>query len=302
MNVYEVLGIKIGASDAVIVRAYRKKLKETEENLSGQELEEQRKRLGFANDILSNPKRRESYDKLLQKDENSASFDYLYQKHITSAPVSPEKQPFLKRTENFWYHYKIPVILTVFILAVGLFIFFSRDKGPKPDFNILLTGGYFFSDSHSNTLEKALEPYITDRNGDLLKTVNIINTAATPGSGELYTAYRSKFMAELSIGDKVFLILDKQNIEQILETSENVFTDLSEIVDSLPKESYFYDLSNSTVISKAFSDSKLEMPEEMLVALTSKNEKKYKSNEKYRNTYDDSVSLLKAVVSADKKE
>lgn len=275
MNAYQELGLRTSASDEVIVRAYRQKLKDIQENFTEEQAAERKKRLDFANSILSDPQRRARYDRLLQKNAQAADFDRLYEKHISTPPPPPPKMPFGKRMGNFWYHYKALVIAGALVAVVGVFLVTTSDKGPKPDLRILLTGEYFLSDLQAETLGKALEPYIADRNADSLKTLDIINTASPPDAAQMYTAYRSKFMAELALGDKVLLILDKPNIQQLSAADGEVFSDLSLYEPSLPSGTRAFELSSSPLISKAFADSGYKLPEGMLAVLLMKNEDKY---------------------------
>jgi len=292
MNVYEYLGVRPGASDEVIVRAFRQKLKEAQE--SGQP-DDAVKKLEFANSVLSDPQRRARYDRLLEKNPEAAQFDRLYQKYLDTPAASPPKMPVDKRIANFWYHYKVLVIVGVFAVIIGVFFIATSDKGPEPDLRILLTGNFYFSDSHAEIVEKALQPHVKDRNGDGLKTLQVINTAASPGAAEMYTAYRTKFMAELALGDKAILVMDKDNIDQLSE-NDDAFADLSLFDPSLPAGTFSFDLSRSPLVAKAFADAKAELPEGMLVVMLKKNEDKYADKEDYRTMYDDSAALLKAII------
>lgn len=292
MDLYEYLGVKPGASDAVIVRAFRQKLKEAQD--SGQP-DDVIKKLEFVNSVLSDPQRRARYDRLLQKNPQAAQFNALYQKYLNTPEAPKPKMPVDKRIANFWYHYKALVIAGVFVLIVGIFLIVSSDKGPDPDLRLLLTGNFYVSDTQADIIEKALQPHIKDRNGDGLKTLEIINTAISPSSTELYTAYRTKFMAELALGDKVLLIMDKNNIDQLIENDDTAFADLSQLDPSLPAGTFRFDLSRSPLVTKAFAEAKVELPKGLFVVMLQKNKDRYAKKEDYRNIYDDSAALLKAI-------
>jgi curved DNA-binding protein CbpA len=73
---YSLLGIKIDASPAEIKKAFREKAKHLHPDITGQNSEEQMRRIITAYKVLSNPKRRFEYNRIYSKFFNKSGFNY----------------------------------------------------------------------------------------------------------------------------------------------------------------------------------------------------------------------------------
>ncbi len=83
--------------------------------------------------------------------------------------------PFLKKLENFWYHYKwqfLAGLLALVVLAVSLSQCVKNGKGD--DAYVMYAGGYTFTSATAmRDLEQSLASFAEDRNGDGRAVVGI---------------------------------------------------------------------------------------------------------------------------------
>ena len=77
-----------------------------------------------------------------------------------------------KAFQNFWYYHKIPVIIVLVLLAVGLY-FLLQPKTPESDYEAAVISGRGCSDEQLAAIQNALQTAGRDRNGDGTVTVQI---------------------------------------------------------------------------------------------------------------------------------
>lgn len=124
-----------------------------------------------------------------------------------------------KKWDNFWFYHKIHVIIAIVLIA--LVAFFIRDMVTKvnPDYEIgMITQATYPSDM-TDSLEKQLEKYADDRNGDGKVTVQInqyvlaAGTEPDPSMAQMQQASFVKLSADLSSGTSVIFITDQPSLE-----------------------------------------------------------------------------------------
>lgn len=150
----------------------------------------------------------------------------------------PEEKPKLtgaKAVENFFYHYKWYVILTVFFAAVfGVMIVQAVTK-ERADLNVAVisttadSGIYPKLDEIERTLERYCPDF--DDNGYVHVRVNYIDLNEASGNIEYIDANRQKFQSiELFGGESQMWLCDYGVIEELNDVYEKIdfFVDFSE--------------------------------------------------------------------------
>ena len=77
-----------------------------------------------------------------------------------------------KRLQNFWYYYKIPVIIILAVLAAGIY-FLSLRETEKSDYDIAVVSPRGCSDEQLRKIQSVLEQAGKDQNGDGAVSVKI---------------------------------------------------------------------------------------------------------------------------------
>ena len=68
--------------------------------------------------------------------------------------------------ENFWYHYKVPVLIAAAILVTGCYLLFQHSAVPAADYEVAVISPAYYSDEQLTALQTALAAAGTDVNGD----------------------------------------------------------------------------------------------------------------------------------------
>lgn len=86
--------------------------------------------------------------------------------------------PFLRKLENFWYHYKWPFLLGTFFLVV-LIVCLSQcaRNGRGNDAFVMFAGAPAPTPNQQRDIERLLEEYVDDRNGDEKIVIAVQNYA-----------------------------------------------------------------------------------------------------------------------------
>jgi len=121
---------------------------------------------------------------------------------------------FKEKVANFWYHYKIPVIFAVFILAVIGYILHDEFTRVRPDYTVLMisNNGLQF---RQQEMDDFFSKYADDKNGDGKVYVQVMmipldyNPRDPTQSGN-----QSKIMAQIQEGENTLVICDS-NTEQV---------------------------------------------------------------------------------------
>lgn len=124
-----------------------------------------------------------------------------------------------KKWDNFWFYHKTHVIVAVVLIALVAFFIHDMVTKVNPDYEIgMITEATYPSDM-VDSLEKQLEKYANDRNGDgkVYVQVNQYVLAAGKGSdpsaAQIQQASFVKLSADLTSGTSVIFITDKASLE-----------------------------------------------------------------------------------------
>lgn len=161
------------------------------------------------------------------------------------APPKPSEEAIVPKTfgdklKNFWFHYKTPVILIVFlcvVLVIGISQCVSRTDY---DVKVLLYTENYYTESQINVFQDYIKQYAPDINGNGKTEVQIINCSySTSGTYdyEYVSALAAKMQATVaSDGSVQLFIVDeakKTQLDNISEKFESFFTDETKVDGSL---------------------------------------------------------------------
>ena len=93
--------------------------------------------------------------------------------------------------KNYWYYYKIPVIITACVLIMAVWFIVDQVTRVDDDFRLcIVTDAELISEQYDPLLE-AFEPYVDDFNGDrrVSTGVQYLNLAKNPADEVQMTAY-----------------------------------------------------------------------------------------------------------------
>lgn len=68
--------------------------------------------------------------------------------------------------ENFWYHYKIPVLIVAACLVTGCYLLFQQAAIPKADYEVAVVSPEYYSDEQLSALQAVIAAAGTDVTGD----------------------------------------------------------------------------------------------------------------------------------------
>ncbi len=153
---------------------------------------------------------------------------------ITEAAPTPEpikviyeKPKGKKAIENFWYHNRAYIILALIFFAIGGFLLYNFLSTEKADVNVMVLVSEGF-DVHREDLEKMLEKYTDDVNGDGKVHVSVIYIPVDMASGlsSAEAANIAKLTAELQAGQTMLIISNEKSDEDLVPA--DVMLDLRE--------------------------------------------------------------------------
>ena len=148
------------------------------------------------------------------------------------------RSPFLKKLENYWYHYKWPTLIGVFALIVAIVsISQCAAKGKGDDAYIMYAGNRYLSPVDRRAMEKTVAGQTKDRNGDgkVVVAINsyLIYTGAELGEGtdaghraEESAKAHDQFTQEILSGEATICLLSPALFEEVAK--EGGFLPVSE--------------------------------------------------------------------------
>ena len=158
---------------------------------------------------------RERYEKKLERDR--IELIKLKQGVISEEDIPHEAEPVKEYTVwekigNFFYHNKIAVIVGVIIVLLAFFLVRDIVTNKKPDVAIMIMASDSELDFRTGDIEKLLEPYCEDFNGDgeVYVRVSYLPAVYSDDSLDAYfnQSAQTKLMAEFQSGDSIIVIAD----------------------------------------------------------------------------------------------
>ncbi|MDE6149416.1 MAG: hypothetical protein K2F81_04900 [Ruminococcus sp.] len=120
-----------------------------------------------------------------------------------------------EKVSNFWFHHKIIILFTAFIVLVCAFIFYNTLSKDQPDLTVMMIANNGLS-YRQEELEDFFEKYTEDLNGDGKVYVSVLIAPLDNTShDELMMSNQSKFFANLQTADCMLFITDSNTDEDI---------------------------------------------------------------------------------------
>ena len=140
-----------------------------------------------------------------------------------------------EKISNFFYHNKITLIFSAFLVALAVFLIYDLASKVEPDVSLIIIAKDDEFYALTENVRTALEPYCSDYNGDGKVSIRVSYLPAVSNSEEktgveLYysQADQTKLVAEFQAGDTIMVIADRYTCEQMDMTS-GVFADIREL-------------------------------------------------------------------------
>lgn len=158
---------------------------------------------------------RERYEKKLERDR--IELMKLKQGIISDEDIPHEAEPVKEYTAwekigNFFYHNKMPLIVGAVIVLLAVFLIRDVVTNKRPDVAIMIMASDSELDFRTGDIEKLLEPYCEDFNGDGEVYVRVSYLPAVYSDDNLDAYFnqsaQTKLMAEFQSGDSIIVIAD----------------------------------------------------------------------------------------------
>ncbi len=146
---------------------------------------------------------------------------------IHTGQIKPET-PKDKR-ENWWYYHRGHLFWGVALAAIVCSIIYSIASKVEPDYTVALLTSYTMAENGRTELERCLEEYADDRNGDGKVEVTVVNyvfSSILPSSPEAATqmdAYLTKFIADCTTNESMIFLCDDEAFRHMQEDFKGFF-------------------------------------------------------------------------------
>ena len=198
-----------------------------------------------------------------------------------------------EKVANFFYHYKIPVIFTVFIAAVVIFIVVDTMRRTSPDLRIMMIADNGLS-YRKDELEEFFEKYCDDLNDDGKVKVEVMILPINENSRDYQSqnSYNTKYMAELQEGDIIIVISDTNTDKYYTQT---LAADLGTLFPG--KEEYFDELGFKMDFAFLADELKYEeMPNDIHLGMRAPVKTLGDSKEEMQKNFDEALVIVERIV------
>lgn len=190
--------------------------------------------------------------------------------------INYEVKGFGKKVANFFYLYKIQIVLITFFAALAVFLTYSLLSREQADMRVLVfaespdtTATLFY---RINDFENALEQYTPNYDENGYTHVEVFSMNLNPQQDtNYYMANQAKLFGELKSGVAQLYIADRSSLETIIgeQKESQAFVDLSALYPDDPNvtDNYYYKVKGST-----FADALMYLescPEDLYIVLRS---------------------------------
>ncbi|MBQ2824239.1 MAG: hypothetical protein IJF18_06655 [Oscillospiraceae bacterium] len=153
---------------------------------------------------------------------------------IEKEEVVEKQYTVFEKVGNFFYHNKMYIIIVTFIVLVAGFLIYDMVTTKRPDVAIMIIAEddeFYF---RTQEIQKHLEPYCKDYNGDGVVFVRASYMPAAPKNStdavDLYyeQADQTKLVAEFQSADSIMVIADEYTCE-VMQIQDGVLRDMTEV-------------------------------------------------------------------------
>lgn len=178
-----------------------------------------------------------SHDEIM-KERKKAQHDLIELKKMQHGdiPIPPKPSEeailpdsFKKKKENFWFYHKYHVFITIFIAVFLIVVISQCANRVKYDCTVVLTMKQSVSEETVTAMEKQLEQYCDDYNGDGQVHVQVIDCAynADTDDQQSVLAKVTKYQAQFTSPDSILFIVDKASFDSFDQLMEGGLMDTS---------------------------------------------------------------------------
>lgn len=210
----------------------------------------------------------------------------IYEEH-EEAPEMTKKQ----KLANFWYHYKIPVIFAVFLIAVVGFIVYDEVTRVRPDMTIMMIANNGLA-YREQEMEEFFEKYVDDLNGDGKVNVLVMEVPLDSASNtQMQLGNRNKVVAQMQTGENIMVITDSNTDTMFLNMMKR------DLDKDFPGNEYI-DIDGLSLNFKFLAEElKFEnMPNDVHLAMRIPIKTLSDSKEKMQENYDEAFVVFKRIV------
>lgn len=192
---------------------------------------------------------------------------------------------------NFWYHYKVVVIVILLALTAVIYIIFEEIHRERPDLTVMMIANNGLED-RSKELEEFFEKYTDDIDQNGYVHVEVIMIPMNPYTDPtVYTGYQQKFIAQVQTGEGMIVITDSNTQDDFMELMK------SDLDKDFPGNKYIDEMGfsfNSKVMAEMLVYE--DMPNDVHMSIRVPSETMEFNHEKAVKNYDDSYVVFKRIV------
>lgn len=209
---------------------------------------------------------------------------------ISETPDTTRKAQGFEKVTNFFYHYKIPVIFAVAVIAAVTYMVYDAVTRKKPDLTVIMVANNGL-EFRTQELEDFFEKYVDDRNGDGEVYVQVISCPLNPNSTDMsQTSNQAKALAQLQTADNLFMIVDSNTDPDFLDVLYHDFG------KDYPDNKYMTENGLSLNLKLFANEVKYEsMPYDVVLGMRAPIKTVQDSKEKMQENFDRDVKVFEAI-------
>lgn len=146
-----------------------------------------------------------------------------------------DKQKIVEELDNFWYYYKVHVLVGIFIVAIILYIVLTGGQTKDSALNVVITGNVVDEKQQTNLQQSATKD-ILGKNSDSIIKLDFW-TANDGLSNGKHGDLQEKLMAMVAGKDIDVFIMDKDAFH--LYAKQSTFLKLHSLKDNLPNDTQY---------------------------------------------------------------
>lgn len=131
------------------------------------------------------------------------------------------------KAKNWWYYNKRVLLFVAIVAAVAISWIYSVVTNVDPDYTFGMITSFSLPSEVRDELERYLEPFCDDRNGDGRVKVTVNSYVFGDGSGsqdyQMIQASFARFAGDASIGSCMIYIHDEDGLRNVGDTVEGYF-------------------------------------------------------------------------------
>ena len=150
----------------------------------------------------------------------------MYLVGVDETELEPPKPPeppkgFKAKWQNFWYHYKWPVVLGALAVVAVIILVAQMVNREHPDYHMIIASTKNLPVPANDAFAAELEQYGRDLNGDGKVLVSIEFLYVGSDGGQLSAVNQQKFTATMFAGDTLFFGFSPDYYDYLLKNLED---------------------------------------------------------------------------------